>query len=125
MKVVDFLQPLPEPVRSRIGNQTAIGQMQEMKKRESEFVRWRSVKVPANDVELLTQLEDMRTLVYAKAAPLDLDMILPGSASAMSIDALIAETHQCSLAVTNLKVKENKNMCAEYKKCWRNCHIAP
>ena len=88
------------------------------------------MKVPANDAELLKQLEDMCTLVYAKAAEahqalMDLDMILPGSASAMKIDVLIAEAHQRSLAVTNLKVKENKTCVPSTKKCWRNCHRAP
>ena len=44
MKFVDFLQALPEVLRSDADGQTPIGKMQAFKAREPEFVRWRSVR---------------------------------------------------------------------------------
>ena len=91
MKFVDFLQALPEVVRSDTDDQTAIGKMQAFKERETELVRWRSVKGHASDVNLLAQLEDMRMLVYKNTTPVDLNVLLPGSASKLIVEELIAE----------------------------------
>ena len=55
--------------------------MQAFKEREPEDVRWRSVTAHVGDMKLLAQLEDMRVLVYQNTTPVDLDVLLPGSAS--------------------------------------------
>ena len=116
MKSVEFLEALPEIVRSDTDDQTAIGEMQKFKEREPELVRWRSVKAPVNDAEFLVRLEAMRNLVYAKTRPLDLNVILPGSASEMTIEVFAQQAHRRSLEVTKLKIDTNHDMRVEYQK---------
>ena len=69
MKFVEFLQALPEVVRSDTDDKTPLRKMQAFKEREPELVRWRSVTAHARDVNLLAQLEDMCMLVSQNTTP--------------------------------------------------------
>ena len=109
MKSVGFLQALPEVVRSDTDDQTAIGKMQAFKEREPEEVRWRSVSKHAGDVNLLTKFENMLQLVYQNPTLVDLDVLLPGSASEVNVVNFIGEAHHRSLKVSDLKQEENHN----------------
>ena len=64
MSHMEFLQALPEVVRSNTEDRTPIGKMQRMKERELEFVRWRSVNDYYRDASLFVKLEDMRRKVH-------------------------------------------------------------
>ena len=110
-----FLQALPEVVRSDTDDQTAIGKMQAFKEREPEEVRWRSVSKHVGNVNLLTKLEDMRMLVYQNATLVDLDVLLPGSASEVNVVNFIGEAHRRSLKATDLKQEGKHNMRVEYQ----------
>ena len=61
------------------------------------------------------RLEAMRNLVYAKTRPLDLNVILPGSASEMTIEGFAQQAHRRSLEVTKLKIDTHRDMRVEYQ----------
>ena len=51
----------------------------------------------------------MRLLVYQNTTPVDLDVLLPGSASEVTVVNFIGEAHRRSLKVSDLKQEENHN----------------
>ena len=99
--------------------------LQAFKEREPEQVRWRSVKGHVSDVNLLAQLEDMRTLVYQNTTPMDLNVLVPGSASELAAIKFIAEAHRRSLEATNLKQDKTQKAASSTTNCCTNCLRAP
>ena len=81
MKCVEFVQALPEVVRNDTDDMSAMEEMQAFKEREQEFVRWRSVTGWAKDLNLVQELQDMRMFVNKNTTSVDLNVLLPGSAS--------------------------------------------
>ena len=79
----------PVIVRSDIDDRTAIGTMQAFKDREPESVRWRSVTEHVNDVDLMTQLADMRVHAEQNTEFVDLRVLLPSSASKQTVHHFI------------------------------------
>ena len=59
--------------------------------------------------------EDMRAPANQNTTPVDLDVLLPGSASNKSVENFIEEAHHRSLKVTDLKHPQNKALRVQYR----------
>ena len=116
MKHVGFLRSGPEIVRSDTDDRTAIGIMQAFKNREQESVRWRSVTEHVNDVDLMTQLADMRVHAEENTEFEDLRVLLPSSASKQTVHQFIERAHSRNLNVINLKLKQNHKARKKFQK---------